>query len=90
MGRQDLPGRAAQQAAEPGVIQLADDFRGSGPPLVFVHGLTFDRTSWQPIIDRLAGAYRCTAANWLGTPMRMPPQLRCLNHTGAPGKGPES
>jgi pimeloyl-ACP methyl ester carboxylesterase len=33
---------------------------------VFVHGLTFDRTSWQPIIDRLAGRYRCTAVDLPG------------------------
>lgn len=66
MDPQDLPGRAAQQPAEPDIIQLAYDFRGSGPPLVFVHGLTFDRTSWQPIIDRLADRYRCTAVDLPG------------------------
>jgi pimeloyl-ACP methyl ester carboxylesterase len=66
MGPQDLPGRAAQHAAEPGTIPLAYDFRGSGPPLVFVHGLTFDRTSWQPIIDRLAGQFRCIAVDLPG------------------------
>ena len=66
MGPQDLPGPVAQQAAEPGAIKLAYDFRGSGPPLVFVHGLTFDRASWQPIIDRLAGAYRCIAVDLPG------------------------
>ncbi len=39
-------------------LDLAYDLQGSGPPLVFIHGLTFDRTSWQPITGRLAG-YRC-------------------------------
>jgi len=66
MGPKDLPGPVAQQAAEPGAIKLAYDFRGSGPPLVFVHGLTFDRASWQPIIDRLADAYRCIAVDLPG------------------------
>jgi pimeloyl-ACP methyl ester carboxylesterase len=66
MDPQDLLGRVAQEAAEPGTIQLAYDFRGSGPPLVFVHGLTFDRTSWQPIIDRLAGQFRCIAVDLPG------------------------
>jgi pimeloyl-ACP methyl ester carboxylesterase len=66
MDPQDLLGPVAQDAAELGTIRLAYDFRGSGPPLVFVHGLTFDRTSWQPIIDRLAGAYRCIAIDLPG------------------------
>lgn len=34
---------------------LAHDDRGSGTPVVFLHGLTFDRTTWTPIIDRLGG-----------------------------------
>jgi pimeloyl-ACP methyl ester carboxylesterase len=66
MDPKELPGRVAQEAAEPDTIQLAYDFRGSGPPLVFVHGLTFDSTSWQPIIDRLADRYRCIAVDLPG------------------------
>jgi pimeloyl-ACP methyl ester carboxylesterase len=38
---------------------LAYDLQGSGPPFVFIHGLTFDRTSWRPITSRLADEYRC-------------------------------
>ena len=26
---------------------------GNGVPVVVLHGLTFDRTTWRPIIDRL-------------------------------------
>jgi pimeloyl-ACP methyl ester carboxylesterase len=32
---------------------LAYERRGTGVPIVFLHGLTFDRHSWRPIIDRL-------------------------------------
>jgi pimeloyl-ACP methyl ester carboxylesterase len=35
---------------------LAYDIEGSGTPVVFLHGLTFDRRTWRPIIDRLDGA----------------------------------
>jgi pimeloyl-ACP methyl ester carboxylesterase len=34
---------------------LAYDDEGSGTPVVFLHGLTFDRRTWRPIIDRLDG-----------------------------------
>jgi pimeloyl-ACP methyl ester carboxylesterase len=34
---------------------LAYERHGSGAPVVFLHGLTFDRRSWRPIIDRLGG-----------------------------------
>lgn len=37
---------------------LAFDDEGSGTPVVFVHGLTFDRRTWRPIIDRLDGTAR--------------------------------
>ena len=37
---------------------LAFDDEGSGIPVVFVHGLTFDRRTWRPIIDRLDGEAR--------------------------------
>jgi pimeloyl-ACP methyl ester carboxylesterase len=35
---------------------LAYDIEGTGPAVVFLHGLTFDRRTWRPIIDRLAGS----------------------------------
>ncbi|MGW1867636.1 alpha/beta fold hydrolase [Streptomyces mauvecolor] len=35
---------------------LGYDIEGSGPPVVFLHGLTFDRRTWQPVIARLEGA----------------------------------
>jgi pimeloyl-ACP methyl ester carboxylesterase len=40
---------------------LAFDITGSGTPVVFVHGLTFDRRTWQPIIEELGGTVRSVA-----------------------------
>src|SRR5215217_3982065 len=41
--------------------RLAYDDEGAGPPVVFLHGLTFDRRSWRPIIDRLCDSVRSIA-----------------------------
>jgi pimeloyl-ACP methyl ester carboxylesterase len=35
---------------------LAYDIEGTGAPVVFLHGLTFDRRTWRPIIDQLDGS----------------------------------
>jgi pimeloyl-ACP methyl ester carboxylesterase len=66
MESKDLLQPEVHEAGEPGIIGLAYDVQGFGPPLVFIHGLTFDRTSWQPITDRLAGEYRCIAIDLPG------------------------
>ncbi len=31
----------------------------SGLPVVFLHGLTFDRSLWWPIVERMVGSFRC-------------------------------
>jgi pimeloyl-ACP methyl ester carboxylesterase len=41
--------------------RLAYDDEGAGTPVVLLHGLTFDRRSWRPIIDRLGGSVRSIA-----------------------------
>ena len=40
---------------------LAYDDEGTRTPVVFLHGLTFDRRSWRPIVERLEGAVRSIA-----------------------------
>jgi pimeloyl-ACP methyl ester carboxylesterase len=35
---------------------LAYDIEGTGTPVVFLHGLTFDRRTWRPVIDQLDGS----------------------------------
>jgi pimeloyl-ACP methyl ester carboxylesterase len=48
-------------ASAGGVTILAYDDEGAGTPVVLLHGLTFDRRSWRPIIERLRGAVRTIA-----------------------------
>ena len=35
---------------------LAYDIEGTGTPVVFLHGLSFDRRTWRPIMDQLEGS----------------------------------
>jgi pimeloyl-ACP methyl ester carboxylesterase/predicted ester cyclase len=49
-----------------GTETLAYEVRGSGNPLVFLHGLTFDRASWQPVVERLSGEFRCVTVDLPG------------------------
>ena len=46
--------------------QLALETYGAGVPVVFLHGLTFDRRSWRPIIDRLGSGVRSIAIDLPG------------------------
>ena len=41
--------------------RLAYEESGSGFPIVFLHGLTFNRSTWRPITDRLSHRFRCVA-----------------------------
>jgi pimeloyl-ACP methyl ester carboxylesterase len=40
--------------------------RGSGVPVVFIHGLTFSKETWKPVTDRLADRYRCVTIDLPG------------------------
>jgi pimeloyl-ACP methyl ester carboxylesterase len=53
-------------AAVAGSDRLAYEERGAGVPVVFVHGLTFNRRTWAPLLDRLAGRVRCVAVDLPG------------------------
>jgi pimeloyl-ACP methyl ester carboxylesterase len=52
--------------------RLAYEERGVGTPIVFLHGLTFSRRTWRPLLDRLAGRFRCVTVDLPG-------------HGGSPG-----
>ena len=43
--------------------RLAYDDEGAGTPVVFLHGLTFDRDTWRPIVERLGGSVRSIAVD---------------------------
>jgi len=53
------------QTAHP-AIELAMESNGTGVPVVFLHGLTFDRRTWRPIIDRLGDGVRSIAIDLPG------------------------
>ena len=41
--------------------RLAYDSEGAGPPVVLLHGLTFNRRTWRPIVDKLGRSIRSIA-----------------------------
>jgi pimeloyl-ACP methyl ester carboxylesterase len=47
-------------------VRLAYEDRGAGPPIVLLHGLTFDRTTWTPIVERLGEGVRTVAVDLPG------------------------
>ncbi len=57
---------------------LAYEMHGQGVPVVFLHGLTFDRQTWRPIIEGLGGGVCCIALDLPGH-----------GETGGPGCGLE-
>jgi pimeloyl-ACP methyl ester carboxylesterase len=60
---------------------LAYERHGTGTPVVFLHGLTFDRTSWRPIVDRAGDGIESVLVDLPGhgdTPGPPPPTLDAL------------
>jgi 3-oxoadipate enol-lactonase len=49
-----------------GDIAMAVSDTGEGPPIVFIHGLGWDRNLWSAQVDRLAGRYRVVAGDTRG------------------------
>ena len=47
-------------------LGIAYDVEGSGAPVLFLHGLTFDRRTWRPIVDRLAESVQCITVDLPG------------------------
>lgn len=45
---------------------LAYEEQGTGVPVVFIHGLTFNRSTWGPIVDRLTDRCRCVSVDLPG------------------------
>lgn len=46
-----------------GTIEYQDT-GGSGPVLVFIHGLTMDGSVWRQVVEELRGEYRCILPTW--------------------------
>jgi pimeloyl-ACP methyl ester carboxylesterase len=47
-------------------VRIAYDDVGSGPPIVFVHGITDNRTLWAPAVEALSPDHRCLALDLRG------------------------
>jgi len=47
-------------------LQYQYDEKGSGVPVVFAHGLTFDRHMWDHQVQTLSSRYRCVAIDFRG------------------------
>ena len=47
-------------------LQYDYEEKGSGLPIVFAHGLTFDRHMWDHQVETLSSRYRCIAYDFLG------------------------
>ncbi len=45
---------------------LAYEERGAGVPVLFIHGLTFNRHTWDPVLDQLTDRFRCIAVDLPG------------------------
>ncbi|MEZ0067233.1 pimeloyl-ACP methyl ester carboxylesterase [Streptacidiphilus sp. MAP12-20] len=45
---------------------LAYDIEGTGTPVVLLHGLTFDRRTWRPVIEGLGGSFTSIAIDLPG------------------------
>src|SRR6201999_4234256 len=45
---------------------IAFDDEGNGPPIIFLHGMSWDRRIWQPIIARLGDRFRCVSVDLPG------------------------
>jgi hypothetical protein len=45
---------------------LSYELAGMGRPIIFVHGLTYDRRIWRPIVDLLSADFTCIAVDLPG------------------------
>ena len=46
--------------------RIAYDVAGTGPPVLFLHGLTSSRLAWNPVTDLLAGDFTCVRPDLRG------------------------
>lgn len=46
--------------------ELYYEVSGQGPPVMFVHGFPLSGRMWQPIVERISGAYRCIVPDLRG------------------------
>jgi len=76
----------APVVSAPTVPQLNHARRGSGPPLVLLHGIGHHWRAWDPVLARLAARHDVIAANLPGFG-KAPPLLPGAYHVDLPGCG---
>lgn len=65
---------------------LGYETEGAGTPVVFLHGLTFDRRTWGPVVERLGGSVLSVAVDLpahgasRGRPLRLEPLAEQIHH----------
>jgi pimeloyl-ACP methyl ester carboxylesterase len=59
-------GARAAKLQRRGSPAIAYDVAGEGPPVVFVHGLTSYRQTWEPVSDLLAADFTCVRVDLRG------------------------
>jgi len=59
-------GRAAGEPYDHPMADLAYADRGSGEPLVFLHGIAASHAMWEPVVERLESTRRCVAIDLPG------------------------
>src|SRR5688500_18689891 len=58
----DTPMAMKEVRLKQGVVRYREV--GSGPPLVFVHGLLVNGELWRKVVPLLSGSYRCIVPDW--------------------------
>src|SRR3954470_14703214 len=62
MSRSEALGEPASAEVPAGTIDYRE--RGSGPAIVFVHGVGVNGDLWRKVVPLLAGDFRCIAPDW--------------------------
>lgn len=72
----EIRGGTAKSAGGPVTLRSAYSVEGSGPPLILIHGIGASRHSWDGLIARLKGHFRCVSYDLRGhgkSPAPAPP-----------------
>ena len=48
------------------MMKIAREVTGSGPPIVFLHGLTNSRRAWDPVIPHFSDRFACVSLDFRG------------------------
>ena len=79
-------GEAKELRLPQGTVRYRDVGSGSGPPIVFVHGLLVNSLLWRKVVPSLAGERRCIVPDLpLGCMTCRLTQVRTCRRAGSRG-----